>query len=198
MKNFMQKAAVLTAGLLMAVSTTQIANAAEAQPFQVTLPTGVGTFANSSQTAKSPSGDIKISNWISKSPTGEAIVISVTKMTGKILNPGQQMSNTTDALVKSVNAMVDSQEKIDGPVPALRVKFHTASAYMRARLMVQGDELYQILYVGRTPEQPANPAVDTLFQSFAITRPPAAATASAQQPQAATQPQTAAAAPTVH
>jgi hypothetical protein len=170
----MKKTGALAAMLLVTASLAQIANAAEAQPFQITLPTGFSAFAAQTQTAKSPSGkNIQVTTWVSKSPTTEAVVVSVTKLWARIENPDQQMANSRDSLVKSVNGTIDSQQKIDGSAPGMRVDFHSGNAFLRARLSVKGDSLYQLLYVGRSAEQRSNPSVDGLFQSFAISDTPA-------------------------
>jgi len=163
---------MLTIMLLLTLGLVQFANAADAQPFQITLPTGFGAFASQTQTAKSPNGkNIKVTTWVSKSPTTEAIIVSVTKMWAKIADPEQQMASSRDSLLKSVNGTIDSEQKIDGT--SMRLQFHSGTnAFLRARLMVKGDSLYQLLYVGRTAEMRANPSVDGLFQSFQITDTP--------------------------
>ena len=50
------------------------------EPFSITLPTGFGEFATQAQTVDAPDGKIETTNWITKSPSGEAIVITVSKM----------------------------------------------------------------------------------------------------------------------
>lgn len=185
----MKKITVFAAAAIVAASLAQIANAADAQPFQLTLPTGFGAFATKAQTAKDPNGkDIQITNWISKSPTNEAVVVTVTKMWAKIDNPDQQMANMRDAVVKSVpNATIDSQQKVDGPPPAMTFDFHSGTAvFLRAKLMVKGDSMYQLLYVGRTADERSNPSVDSMFQSFAITAAPQTAAATTAPPVAPT------------
>lgn len=165
----MKKIAVFAATLLVTAGLTQIANAAEAQPFQITLPTGFGAFATQTQTAKSPAGDIQVTSWVSKSPSGEAVVVSVSKMPAKIDDATKLMTGSRDSLLKSVNGTVDSEQKNDGTTPAMTVDFHSGTAaFLRARFLVKGATLYQLLYVGRTPDQRSNASVDGLFQSFAV------------------------------
>ena len=180
----MKKTLVFVATLLVSAGLAQIANAAEAQPFQITLPTGFGAFTNQTQTAKDPSGkDIKVSNWISKSPSGEAVVVSVSKMPAKIDDATKLMDGSRDSLLKSVNGTIDTQKTLDGTMPAIAFDFHSGTAaFLRAKLMVEGDSLYQLLYVGRTADQRANPSVDGLFQSFAINVPTQAAAATTTAP----------------
>lgn len=166
----MRKTTILVATLLVTAGFVQMAAAADAQPFQLTLPTGFGAFTAQSQTAKSPSGDIHVTNWVSKSPTGEAVVVSVSKMPAKIEDPAKLLAGSRDSLLKSVNGTLDSETKIDGDMPGTRVDFHSGTnAFLRARFQVKGDTLYQLLYVGRSAEQRSNPSVDSLFQSFSIT-----------------------------
>ncbi len=185
----MKKITVFAAAAIVAAGLAQIANAADAQPFQLTLPTGFGTFASKAQTAKDQNGkDIQITNWISKSPTSEAIVVTVTKMWAKIANPNLQMASMRDAVIKSVpNATLDSQQKLDGSTPAMTFDFHSGTAvFLRAKLMVKGDSMYQLLYVGRTPDERANPSVESMFQSFVINAPQASAATAPVAPTAPT------------
>ena len=156
---------------LCLLGTILVAAAAQAaEPFNLTLPTGFGAFTSQTQTATSPDGKkTEVTTWVSKSPTGEAVVVSISKMPGKIDAPEKLFSSTRDALLKSTNSTLDAEEKLPGASPSERLSFHSASgAFLRTRLMVDNDRFYQILYVGRTAEQRDNPAVGTMFDSFAI------------------------------
>ena len=148
------------------LATILIAAAAQAaEPFNLTLPTGFGAFTSQTQTA----GKIQLTNWISKSPTGEAVVVTMSKFSGKILDPSKLFASTRDGLVKSQNLILDSEEKLAGTPVSERLSFHTGSnVFVRSRLIAAGDRLYQVLYVGHTTEQRDNPAVGTMLDSFAI------------------------------
>lgn len=162
------------------------APAAQADPFTITLPTGFAPFARQSQSVKTADGkDETITNWISKAPTGEAIVVTVSKMPGKILDPANTISQTRDSVVKSLKAEVESDNKLTGDFPGEEVLFHSGTAaYLRAKLAVKDDSLYQLLYVGRSTDQRSAPSVEQVFNSFKIagtqaaaaTVPPATAT----------------------
>jgi hypothetical protein len=164
----------MIAALVMATGVTtgviaQETAAAPADPFSITLPAGFGEFAKQTQTAKSNDGTVETTNWVSKAPTGEAVVVTVSKMPGKILDPLKMIGSTRDSLVKSLNATVESDDKIPGDLVSEQVMFHSGTnAFLRARLAVKGDSLYQLLYVSRSTDQRAVPAVDQLFGSFKI------------------------------
>jgi hypothetical protein len=159
--------------ILMAASAgaDQISNDA----FAITLPAGFGEFTKQAQTTDGKEGKIETTNWISKSPTGEAVVVTMSKMSGKILAPEKIINGTRDALLKSLHATIDSEEKLTGDLPGTGLTFHNKSAFLRSRLAVKGDRLYQVLYVGRTAEQRVLPVVGEMFQSFQISAPPAVA-----------------------
>ncbi|PYQ59900.1 MAG: hypothetical protein DMF58_09935 [Acidobacteria bacterium] len=146
----------------MAISL--IAGAAHAaEPFSINLSTGFGTFTKQTQT----SGKIETTNWISKSPTGEAVVVTMSKMPGKILDPAKLFASTRDALLKSVKGTLDNEQKL-GPASEV-LSFHSSSgAFLRSRLIASGDRLYQVLYVGHSAEQRENPAIAAMFDSFSI------------------------------
>ncbi len=174
MKKPFWKAMIAAASLVMvtAVTTGAMAEetaAAPADPFSVALPSGFSAFAKQTQTAKTKDGTVETTNWISKAPTGEAVVVTVSKMPGRILDPAKMIDSTRDSLVKSLNAIIESDEKFPGDLVAEQVMFHSGTnAFLRARLAVKNDSLYQLLYVGRSTEQRAVPAIEQLFGSFKI------------------------------
>ena len=131
----------------MAISL--IAGAAHAaEPFSINLSTGFGTFTMQTQ-------------------TGEAVVVTMSKMPGKILDPAKLFASTRDALLKSVKGTLDNEQKL-GPASEV-LSFHSGSgAFLRSRLIASGDRLYQVLYVGHSAEQRENPAIAAMFDSFSI------------------------------
>lgn len=184
MKGFTQKIAVSALALLVFAALPQTVKAADATPvqndaFSVTLPAGFAAFAQSSQSATTPDGTITTTNWVSKAPTGDAIIVTVSKMPKKILDADKLFTGTRDSLLKSLKASLDSEEKIAGDIPASSLLFHNDNAFLRARLAVNNETFYQVLYVGRTAEQRALPFVGQMFDSFHITAAPAAAAATA-------------------
>jgi hypothetical protein len=144
--------------------------------FSITLPAGFAQFASQEQTSKAADGgDIKTTNWVSKAPTGEAVVVTVSRMPGKILDPEKLMASTRDSLIKSLNATLEAEEKVEGEMPATRLTFKSNSAaFLSSRLVVSEDRLYQVLYVGRSEEQRSAPATAQLFESFKVVAVPEA------------------------
>jgi len=164
---------MVAAALLIAVAAgaEQVSNDA----FSVTLPAGFGEFKKEAKTVEGKEGKIETTNWVSKAPTGEAVVVTISKMSGKILNPTQMIDGTRDALLKSLNATIDNETKLSGDMPAKLITFHSASVWLSSQLAVNRDILYQLLYVGRTAEQRSAPAVNDMFQSFHVNTPAQAA-----------------------
>ena len=79
----------------------------------------------------STTGDIETTNWVSKASTGEAVVVTLSRMPGKILDPGKMIATTRDSLLKSLNATLDNEQKsADAASDALL--FHSAAAFFRA------------------------------------------------------------------
>ena len=153
----------------LAAEPTPVSN----ESFGVTLPAGFTAFTEQKQTTKGENGDIATTTWISKFPTtGEAVVVTMSDMPGKILDPEKMMASTRDSLVASLKATVENEQKIDGDL-AFTFKSNGANpAYLQSRLVVAEDRLYQILYVGRSEEQRAAQSVVELFSSFKIVAPP--------------------------
>lgn len=183
MKAIARKFTLIAVSLLLIAAVPQAAKAADPTPiqndaFSLTLPAGFAPFTEKAQSANSPGGTITTTNWISKAPTGDAIIVTVSKMPKKIQSPDKLFSGTRDSLLKSLKATLDSEEKVAGDIPTTALMFHSDAAYLRARLAVSADRFYQVLYVGRSAEQRALPFVGQVFDSFRINaHPPAVASA---------------------
>jgi hypothetical protein len=165
------KTTLLAAALLLVCASPALAEdvaTSPAQPFQITLPGGFSTFEAKTQTSTTKDGKIDTTNWISKAPTGEAVVITVSTMPAKILDPEKMINSTRDALLASLKATVETDEPVNGAVTSRRLIFKNDAAFLRARLMVDDNRFYQLLYVGRSAEQRSMPTVAQLFQSFQI------------------------------
>lgn len=162
--------AALAALLLPALAgATEISNDA----FSVQLP---AAFAAPSRTTTAQSG-IDTTTWIAKAPTGEAVVVSVSKMPAKIADPVKLMDSTRDSLLKTVKGTLENEQALSGDMPSRRILFQSGTAFLRSRLVVSGDKLYQLLYVGRSLEERNAPAVGAMFDTFHIATPPATASA---------------------
>lgn len=149
------------------------------EPFSITLPTGFGAFATQTQSVDAPDGKIETTNWITKSPSGEAIVITVSKMPAKILSPDKLIASTRDALIKSVGGTLESNEPVAGTMTGEQLKFKASGAWLSSRVLVDDQTLYQVLYVGRSEEQRALPVVADMFDSFQVKAPIVASAAAA-------------------
>jgi hypothetical protein len=176
---------LLSAMLIAALSAAVPAMAqtsVDEEAFDITLPAGFAEFTKQVQKAESPDGTVETTNWISRAQTGEAVVVTMSKMPGHILDPDKMMDATRDSLLKSLKATLESEKDLEGENPATLIQFRSDAAVLQSQLLVDDDRLYQVLYVGRTPEQRAAPAVAELFASFTVAEPPkVAATASSQE-----------------
>lgn len=148
---------------LLAADATPVHN----EMFDVTLPAGFGEFTTQTQKAQGEEGTIETRNWISKAPTGEAIVVTVSTMPGKILDPSKMLESTRDSLLKSLNATLENENQLSETSRDLLFRSQQA-AFLRSRLDVRENQLFQLLYVGRSEEQRELPSVGKLFESFQI------------------------------
>jgi len=157
--------------------------------FRVTLPTGYGAFTKQAQVAPSPEGEIKTTNWISKSADGSAVIVTRSEMPGKILDPQKFFDSTRESLLKSLSATLESEERAENGASA-HLLFRSPAAFFRSRFEVRDNHFYQLLYVGRSAEARTGADAAQLFDSFAIAetpaaQPPAAATPAVEAPAAA-------------
>jgi hypothetical protein len=162
MKHAAHTALVLLASLLLAGAA--IAGPVSTDYFTVTLPDAYAAPVMSTATQNG----IATSTWIAKAPTGEAIVISVSTMPGKIDDAAKLMDSTRDSLLKSVKGTLDSEQPLAGPLPGRDLLFKSGNAFLHSRLIVSGDRLYQLLYVGRSQAERDAPGVAQIFGSFTV------------------------------
>lgn len=155
MKN---RIAVLTLSLVAVFALSASAQVMPAEPFTLMLPEGYAAFAKQVQTADSPEGKIETTNWVSKAPTGEALVVTMSKMPGKILDPEKMIASTRQSLLKTLGATAEGDANL----------FRSNAAFFRTEFVVDGDRFFQLLYVGRSEEQRGNAAVAKVFDSFTI------------------------------
>lgn len=136
--------------------------------FNLTVPEAYGAFTKQVQTTKSPEGDIETTNWISKAPTGEAVIVTMSRMPGRILDPQKLIASTRESLLKSLGATLESEEPRPGELPSSRLLFRSDAAWFRARFTVNEERFYQLLYVGRSADQRSSPGVGAIFDSFRL------------------------------
>jgi hypothetical protein len=164
MKNFRWKsgAAVVALAIGMLAGPLRADDApVPNEPFKLALPTAYGAFTKQQQTSKSPEGDIETTNWIAKAPTGEAVIVTMSKMPGKIMDAQKLTASTRESLLKTLGATIETESEE-------AMLFRSSAAVFRARFAVVEDRFYQLLYVGRSDEQRGAAEVSQLFDSFAI------------------------------
>jgi hypothetical protein len=169
MKNTFRSALAIAA---MTLSMAAMAGPVKTDAFSVSLPDGFGEFTKQAQKTDSPEGKIDTTNWISKAPTGEAVVITVSTMPAPITDAEKAITGMRDALIKSLNATIESEGGGE-------LYFKGSGAFLRSKLLVDGNRMMQVLYVGRSEEQRSAAAVGEIFQSFHVTEAPAAEPAAA-------------------
>ncbi|HSP33914.1 MAG TPA: hypothetical protein VLU46_06325, partial [Thermoanaerobaculia bacterium] len=121
--------------------------------------------------ADSAEGKVDTTTWVAKSPAGQAVIVAMTRMPGRILDPAKMMASTRDALVKSLNATVESEDKGPGDVTSEGIMFKSNSQpiFARARLIVTGNRQYQVIFIGHGDAERTTADVNTMFDSFQAT-----------------------------
>jgi hypothetical protein len=164
MNRMFAKVSRVTAAAMLVAGTCGAAEI-NGDSFRITLP---AAFAEPVKSNTEKNG-IETTTWVSKAPTGEAVVVSVSKMPAKIADPVKLMDSTRDSLLKSVNGTLDSEQNLTGDIPSRTILFRSGTAaFLRSRLAVDGDRLYNVLYVARSEDQRGLPSVGQIFDSFKI------------------------------
>ncbi len=139
--------------------------------FSITLPAGFTAFTNQTKSADSKDGKIDTTTWVAKSTSGAAVIVAMTKMPGKILDPDKMNQSTRDALVKSLNGSIESEQPLSGNVKgeSLLFKSNSAPVFARAQLLVSGDRQYQVIFIGHADADRNATPVNAMFDSFQAT-----------------------------
>lgn len=165
LKKVIAAAAVMVAAAIPAMAQSPV----QKDSFGITLPAGFADFTKQVQSADSPEGKVETTNWISRQATsGEAVVVTVSRMPGRILDPEKMMDSTRDSLLRSLKATLESEQDFEGEMPATVLQFRSEAAVLQSKLLVDDNRLFQVLYVGRTPEQRSAATVAQLFSSFRV------------------------------
>ena len=158
----------LAAILLLAVS----ASAAETSRFKVALPDGFSEFAaTKSQAGESTTGKVEAENWLSRSKTGEAVVVTVTHLPSKVERPAELLTGARVTLLKMFRSELEREQSIPGTRNTSEYVFHSiegAPLFFRARVTANPDSMVQMIYVGRSEAQRDAAQVGRMFQSFQI------------------------------
>jgi len=148
------------------------AHAAETESFTVTLPNGFAPFQQvRSQAGKVPQGKIETVNYVSKSPIGEAVVVTISRMPARLGSPGSLLSGIRDSLLKAFSATLEKEQNLPGPRPASGLLFKGNAErplFYRAHVMVDGNTIYQLIYVGRSTQQRTAAPIARVFETFRI------------------------------
>jgi hypothetical protein len=186
MKTLTRAVITTAAAVLFGLSAQADPLAVKTDSFSITLPTGFSEFKSQSQKSDSPNGPIETTTWVSKAPTGEAVVVTLSDMPANITDPTKLFSSTRDSLLTSLKAKLETEEAGTGDKPTMRLVFkgETAPVFLRSTLAVDTDRFYQVLYVGRSEEQRNAASVASLFDSFQMIAPAAVAAPAADAPAA--------------
>ena len=158
----------LAAILLLAVSVS----AAETSRFKVTLPDGFSEFAaTKSEAGKSTAGKVEAENWLSRSKTGEAVVVTVTHLPSKVEKPAELITGARASMLKMFRSELDREQSFPGTRNTSEYFFHSVEGtplFFRARITANPDSMVQMIYVGRTEAQRDAAQIARMFQSFQI------------------------------
>lgn len=171
----MNRTAMAAVAMAVAFAAGPLFGQSAADAFDIALPAGFSEFSAQTQKSESPEGTVETTNWVSRAQTGEAVVVTVSRMPGHILDPDKLMASTRDSLLKSLSARLEQEKKIEGGRPATLLQFRSEAAnpvFLQSQLIVDDDRLYQLLYVARSAEQRSSAAVGQLFASFRVREQP--------------------------
>ena len=175
-----------------APDTTTVPTPVELDGLSLTLPAGFSKFEKQEQTVQSDSGPILNVTNISKSVTGEVIIVSYSDFSGPLLNPNQMMTSGKDSLLKGAGAQSESEEfaELDGN-PGMKLLFSAQQPrplFGRGQYAVDDDRMYQMIFLTNSAERRASPVAETFFSSIDLTEQSPEAPVETTEPAAAAAP----------
>lgn len=156
----------------VAIAAPMAASQVENSDFAVMLPEGYSEFMRQVQKVKAPSGEIEQVTYVSKAADGSAFIVTFGDLSGPITDPEAAMDGGRDSLVKSLNAAIERESamQIDG-LPGRSFEFSSQGQtpiFARTAFAVTGPRMYQVIFLGYSPEARANPNVQSFFDSFDV------------------------------
>jgi hypothetical protein len=165
-------AAAAVALILVPGSAHAQTGAVNTDAFSLNLPTGFSEFTKNEQVVKTPTGPMNQVTYVSKSPNGEACIVTYGEMSGPILDAKAMMTSGRDGLLKSLGATIEAEKEleIDGNkgMTFLYSAAQPRPIFARTDMVVSGARLYNVIYIGPSAEARANQAVDAIFTSFKL------------------------------
>ncbi|HVR44553.1 MAG TPA: hypothetical protein VMS56_14030 [Thermoanaerobaculia bacterium] len=137
----------------------------EEESFSIVLPDGFGEFAKNEQK------EAKVTTFVSKGQNGDVVIVSYALM-APTEDLDEFLASERDSLLKSLNARLDSQREIevDGK-QALSIRYSLQGAremFGRTDLVIANPRMYQVIYLGGTPDGPNDAKTEQMFSSFNV------------------------------
>lgn len=188
MKRTFTRVAFVVAIVLLIVPAAFAERLSE-EEFSIELPSWCGDAQRQEQQVESPSGPITVVTYVARGEDGAACIITYSELSGPITDAEGTMKSGRDSLLQQLNVTLEHEKAIEiNGFEGRSIHFATTEprpVYGRTDFVVADDRLYQVIYIGYTPEARDEVESSELFSSFMIEVPEAEATA--EVPDAAAQ-----------
>ena len=168
---------MLLAAVLLLIVPVATAERLSEEEFSIELPSWCGEAAKQNQKVDAPSGPINVVTYVARGEDGAACIVTYSELSGPITDAVATLDNSRDSLLGQLNVDLERENQIDvSGFEGRSFLFTTTNprpVYGRADMVVADDRLYQVIYIGYTPE--ARDAVEgsRLFESLTIETPEA-------------------------
>lgn len=185
---------VLVTVTLLLTAATATAESVRSDQFQLNFPSWCGKVNKHEQRVASPNGDLNVVTYTGKTADG-ACILSYSEFSGVIKDPDATIRNGRTEFLRSLGIKATVNRESERTVSGFPGQTFTFSAaeprpiFGRTDLIVAGKRLYQVVYVGFTPESLSQAESSDLFQSLTVKVPEK--TPSSQQAKANAAPNTA-------
>lgn len=167
--------ASLLVALVVVAAPAGAEQVAENGEFSVNLPSQCGELQRQAQTLESDNGPIETVTWVGRGDGGICIV-NYTELTGPIIEPEAQIDNGVESLMKELGTTIEREkdQEIAG-FPGRSIAYSgTAGSrqlFGRTDFAVAHDRIYQVIYIGYTPDDLLAAENSGYFRSLAIEAP---------------------------
>lgn len=167
----------LLAAVLLLVVPVATAEQLSEEEFSIELPSLCGAAQMQKQQVDAPSGPIDVVTYVARGEDGSACIVTYSELSGPITDAEGTIDSGRDSLLQQLNVQLERENQIDvNGFEGRSFLFTTAEprpVFGRADMVVAADRLYQVIYIGYTPDSRDVVESSTLFGSLTIDAPEA-------------------------
>ncbi len=166
---------MLSAAVLLLIVPGAFAERLSEEEFSIAIPEWCGEAQKQNQQVDSPSGPINVVTYVARGEDGAACIVTYSELSGPITDATTTIDSGRDSLLSQLKVDLERENEIEVNGFEGRSFLFTTSnprpVFGRSDMVVADDRLYQVIYIGYTPEARTEVENSELFRSLTIEAP---------------------------